>query len=1629
MAQNAGSVQMTLGVNAKGFTSGMASASQSVNNFVQNIQHAGQKTSSFQKTLIGVGAAVGVAGYALTKFARQSFSVAAGVAEMNVAMDAVGKSTGIGGKVIKDTAKEIRSMGIEMQASQEIAMLFVKGNIELSKASQVARVAQDLAVLSQSNSTDTARTLTYAIQTGNSMLLKSAGITKYASEAYAMYARELKVTESSLTATQRQMAITNMILKEGAKVAGVYEAAMREPGKVLRSFPRLLNDIQLEFGNLFLKGFGPVILAAYKFTDAFSKSIREGGALAPVLKSIQDAIAKMLKPMADAIKNFTMMYQRIPNVTAKIQAMSKSVQKLAPALFAGSTALSLFAGKNLLSMLPIVGRFTQSIGAGGPLLTGLAILVAMSPKLRMVFMDVADSMKPLIPAFLEVGRISAEVVTYLVTAFENIATALQGSLTTTVEGLAIAFLGIAKTVLPLVIHLAKLVEFVTRSETAIQMFSAVLLTKVVVGFLATNKAMVAFRVNMVGLVAQTKVMQFQFATTFNTMRALGVSTFASLRIASTSTFATMVAGARTAGAAIAASLGPYILVAVAVFALMKVFTAFSNRNKDVEETTKNLSKAVSEQIKILKGDEYAIASFIGSAKELDGVLLKAEDSGDKLSASLMILTGSTSGASEILGKMQSDSAGLTQQLGAQTIGTDALAQKTIDYLNRIDKISPKEMEEALRLMYVGTQKLTEGQIQAALALEELQDQSENTDFKAMIGSTAKAAMETSKYGVKAVKTADELLLLEKQQNKTMSEYDQYVFYTKALSESMTKLAKEAGEVDTALDPAKEHNYATAIGELNKKLEEGEVSMDMYKQALFGNFDAQNKFSESMHDTNKEFGDLLDGLKNAKGSSIKLKDAGFALTDQMAKYQKILNENNGTAADSLAMQKSVAKQFEESAIKAGYSAEAVKGVIEALGIYKSMEGLEKNLTLNLDQAIKAFDAYIKMYTTTQILRQSDKEDSQLNQLYKALAVAKAAAKITKEGFLEDINYKPISDATKGAAKDTATFKQATEALTDRIKSQKRAVIEAKQALQDYARSSTASMYKAVSVGSVFNRFQQKRSENDAILERNKQISAQKEADRVAKERRSAELLIDSKNKLIDVENELTSLQNEFSISVGGSVSEVLSFSNVLGIQENAVASLASAREQQAQAESDLAEKTSARVVALAEVSRLEGQISLTSGRYLKRVLGEKLVEAQENATKATLEFAEAQEIARLATEQTNKVGAQQITFLQGLEEQAKKSLDFAKVIEKLTDVGLSQDALSQIASAGADAGTIMGNELMAGGADAITKANKFVKTIIDEGQRVANKFSKSLKDRLEYAVYEDEPVYEELGKEVGETFAQSLVAQSKKAKAFSDKVKQLISMGLRGTQLEEVLNAGVDAGTDIADALIASGAGTIQESVAIQDELKNLSKKFGDELVPYFDQTGIMLADALLSALQNKLKNLDQILENKSGKEINDFIEGLDNTIADEARVIADTLVGTPANTVIDTGTMVDGYNFTAKDLEDLGRIGRGDFAGVLGLEGINHAAIQAELDAMLANFSFGVPAFAKGGIVTAPMLGMVGEAGSEAIIPLSKLGAMGGSTYNISVSAGMGADGSSIGAQIVEQIKRYEKSNGKRWRS
>jgi hypothetical protein len=85
--------------------------------------------------------------------------------------------------------------------------------------------------------------------------------------------------------------------------------------------------------------------------------------------------------------------------------------------------------------------------------------------------------------------------------------------------------------------------------------------------------------------------------------------------------------------------------------------------------------------------------------------------------------------------------------------------------------------------------------------------------------------------------------------------------------------------------------------------------------------------------------------------------------------------------------------------------------------------------------------------------------------------------------------------------------------------------------------------------------------------------------------------------------------------------------------------------------------------------------------------------------------------------------------------------------------------------------------------------------------------------------------------------------------------------------------------------------------------------------------------------------------------------------------------------------------------------------------GLTEAQVQANLAAI--DFSgINFTPFANGGIVKNPTLGLVGEAGAEAIIPLSKLGNM-GNNINITVNAGLGASGIEVGREIEQYLREY----------
>ena len=72
-----------------------------------------------------------------------------------------------------------------------------------------------------------------------------------------------------------------------------------------------------------------------------------------------------------------------------------------------------------------------------------------------------------------------------------------------------------------------------------------------------------------------------------------------------------------------------------------------------------------------------------------------------------------------------------------------------------------------------------------------------------------------------------------------------------------------------------------------------------------------------------------------------------------------------------------------------------------------------------------------------------------------------------------------------------------------------------------------------------------------------------------------------------------------------------------------------------------------------------------------------------------------------------------------------------------------------------------------------------------------------------------------------------------------------------------------------------------------------------------------------------------------------------------------------------------------------------------------------------------LPRLARGGIVTQPTTALIGERGPEAVIPLSRAGGnLGQTNISLTVNAGMGTDGASVGRQIVEELRKFQRSNG-----
>jgi hypothetical protein len=214
------------------------------------------------------------------------------------------------------------------------------------------------------------------------------------------------------------------------------------------------------------------------------------------------------------------------------------------------------------------------------------------------------------------------------------------------------------------------------------------------------------------------------------------------------------------------------------------------------------------------------------------------------------------------------------------------------------------------------------------------------------------------------------------------------------------------------------------------------------------------------------------------------------------------------------------------------------------------------------------------------------------------------------------------------------------------------------------------------------------------------------------------------------------------------------------------------------------------------------------------------------------------------------------------------------------------------------------------------------------------------------------------------FLEALRDQVKGVEVYGTNLGKALEMGLSQDALGYVLDAGNVAGAEIALELVKGGQTVIDETNALVEAAQRAADKVGIQAANKWYKTGVDQAQFIVDGLEAELTKL------------------------------------TP--------------KLMAKMDEIASKLKRSVNIDVVVTERVNR---------IVSTISSSIPKMADGGIVTGPTLAMIGEAGPEAVIPLSQMGNMGGSGVTINVAGGLSTS-AEIGQSVVNALRAYSRTAG-----
>ena len=278
----------------------LSDANKRLKEFDNTSKQSNSTLISLSNTLKLVGA--GFIAMKLTQQAKEAATLSQRYNELGISLTTVGRNTGQTRQFLDDTVKSLEGLGISMLEARQTVLRLASSQIDLAKAEELADLARNAAIVGQLNTSEALERITFGVANASLVTLRSVGIVTTFDAAYKELAAELGINADQLSESEKQQARLNAVLAKAPALTGLYEEAMNNAGKQLRSTDRLAENLKVQIGGVFdnaaLLSVGAYTDLLKELTKTTEELVRSGN-----LEEFGNKIARAFAIAGDVIGN------------------------------------------------------------------------------------------------------------------------------------------------------------------------------------------------------------------------------------------------------------------------------------------------------------------------------------------------------------------------------------------------------------------------------------------------------------------------------------------------------------------------------------------------------------------------------------------------------------------------------------------------------------------------------------------------------------------------------------------------------------------------------------------------------------------------------------------------------------------------------------------------------------------------------------------------------------------------------------------------------------------------------------------------------------------------------------------------------------------------------------------------------------------------------------------------------------------------------------------------------------------------------------------------------------------------------------------------------------------------------